>query len=197
MALYWQDITHNGASKSYEKMREIVTLHLERKLLDKNQNAMSKSLQPQGSYGAAAKGKGRGKGKGKMKGTSGGPQKGKCHVWGKKGQCPRGQDCPWVDSHTDANKPQGRGRSQTTQGEGKGGRDKSQERGKSQERTRSPSCPPPKMGSLKGTAINGEADRPPCFKFLQHNCTKGDACNFWHSSPCKFLAEGRCAAEEN
>ena len=43
MTLYWQDISQRGEQTSYQKLKNMVRNHLERKRLDKNKDAWSKS----------------------------------------------------------------------------------------------------------------------------------------------------------
>ena len=93
MALYQQDCTHRGEERSYQKLQDILRLHLEKKLLDKNKSAWSSSID-----GKAYAGKGGGK-KGGQPG--GNPRTGDCRQWRSEGKCSRGNNCPWKASHTE------------------------------------------------------------------------------------------------
>ena len=81
MALYQQDCTHRGEKKSYTKLQDILRLHLEKKLLDKNKSAWCNSLD-----GKAYPGKGGGK-KGGQPG--GNPRVGDCRQWRNEGKTQR------------------------------------------------------------------------------------------------------------
>lgn len=80
MSLYWLDITQKGESKSYEKLKSIVRLHLDKRKLERNKHALDRNhskqhLTPAGSSG----------------GGSLGPRKGDCRQWAKEGTFSRGR----------------------------------------------------------------------------------------------------------
>ena len=96
MALYQQDYTHRGEKKSYQKLKDILRLHLEKKLLDKNKHAWSNNLD-----GKAYVGKGVGKKSG-PKGEN--ARTGDCRQWRNEGKCSRGSNRPCKASHTEEKK---------------------------------------------------------------------------------------------
>ena len=128
MELYWQDITQRGEEKSYEKLKNMLRNHLERKRLDRNKDAWDKDHKTGGGGNRALAGR--------EAAPSNGPKRGDCRQWAKDGKCSRGDSCPWKGSHTEDKTGQ-RGRSPSRQkspGQGKPkgkGKEKSQERGKS------------------------------------------------------------------
>ena len=79
MALYQQDYTHRGEKKSYKKLKDILRLHLEKKLLDKNKHAWSNNLDGK----AYAGNKGGGKKNGQPDENAG---TGDCRQWRNEGK---------------------------------------------------------------------------------------------------------------
>ena len=112
MALYQQDYTQRGEKKSYQKLKDMLRVHLEKKLLDKNKNALSNNLDGK----ALAGNKGGGKKNGQ---PSDNARTGDCRQWRNEGKCSRGSNCPWKASHTDEKKG-GRDRSPSTTRKSKG-----------------------------------------------------------------------------
>ena len=123
MELYWQDITQRGEQKSYEKLKNMLRNHLERKRLDRNKDAWDKDHKTGGGGSKAFAGR--------EAAPSNGPKKGDCRQWAKDGKCSRGDKCPWKGSHTEEKKGD-RGRS-PSRGRSPG-RGKWKGTGKSQER---------------------------------------------------------------
>ena len=138
MALYQQDYTQRGEKKSYQKLRDILRVHLEKKLLDKNKNAWTNNLDGK----AFAGNKGGGKKNGQ---PSDNARTGDCRQWRNEGTCSRGSTCPWKASHTEEKKG-GRARSPSanrgkgTKGKGKGrsGGQVAGDRGRTRTREKSP-----------------------------------------------------------
>ena len=81
ISLCWQDITQRGEEKSYDKLLTILRSHIDRKRLDRNKASLDR-----GRHATPAAKPGTGKGT--------------CHQWNEKGQCSRGANCPWAESHT-------------------------------------------------------------------------------------------------
>jgi len=175
LALYQQDITQRGQPKSYDKLRQIVELHLEEQRLKRNQAALS-SRGREGYVNASKGGKSGGKGKTK----DGKPtKKGECRQWASEGKCSRKAECPWADSHTPENKC--KNKPSTSPGI-----------------VKRPKSPAPREASVgkevkpsKGKSPSGETDRPPCRNFLKGKCNNSD-CKYWHPPVCKFLKQGHC-----
>ena len=144
-----------------------------------NVNAMSKNNFP---YANSFKGGGKGKtqsgGKPHARSPSG-SRPGKCNQWLQSGQCSRGDSCPWLTSHTSSN-------AGVNAKSGKGKRNRSgspKGKGNGKKGTRSPSPPKiPKQGDIKIISPSKKTDRPPCFKYLEGNCTNAN-CDYWHL-PC-------------
>ena len=133
IALYDDNILHNGEKKSYERLCTIVRSHLSRKRLQKNQQVMRETL---GGKGLAGKGAG------------GNPKKpkrvqGDCTQFMKTGTCSRGNKCPY---NHDRSRAQPRGRTPTKD------RNKPKGGGKSRSGSR-PS---------RGTSPSGKADQKVC-----------------------------------
>ncbi len=94
MALYQQDYTQRGERKSYQKLKDILRFHLEKKLLDKNKNAWNNNIDGKAFVGGKKDG-------GNSDGQSGdGLRRRDCRQWRNEGKCSRGNQCPWRQSHT-------------------------------------------------------------------------------------------------
>ena len=93
MALYQQDITQRGEKQSYQKLKDILRYHLEKKLLDRNKNAWNhndgKGFVGKKQDGANNDGP-----------PADGLKRGDCRQWRNEGKCSRGNQCPWRGSHT-------------------------------------------------------------------------------------------------
>ena len=182
MALYKQDVLHNGAEKSYAKLLKIVTAHLEdrRKTKVREGNARSHDTGTR---------------------TFGNPVKtvpGDCRSWVNKGACPRGDDCSY--DHPESRKGIGKG----SKGKGKGkSKEKGKQRGRSTEReprtgngrsrsgSKTDGSPSRKDDKPRGKSPSGKPDRLPCTTFsATGKCSFGDKCNFWHVPLCKNLKNG-------
>ena len=80
MSLYWKDITQRGESKSYDKFVLILTLHLYKKRLKRTKAVLDRGWQRLTPAASSLKGV--------------------CNQWAEKGKCSRGENRPWVESHT-------------------------------------------------------------------------------------------------
>ena len=118
MALYPQDYTQRGEKKSYQKLKDILRLHLEKKLLDKNKSAWSNNIDGK-AYAGGKKDGGNNDSQ-----PSDGARRGDCRQWRNEGKCSRGNLCPWKHSHTPEKKG-GRARSPSRQN----GKDKGKSKG--------------------------------------------------------------------
>ena len=177
VALYKQDINHKGAERSYERLRKMVEIHLDRKNKDKISAAMSGGKNGRNATPGSTVPKKK-------------SQSGICHQWKNKGKCSRGDSCPWQSTHTEENKGQQRGRSQSR--EKKGGRQKKEKKGSDSSRGSSGSgdAKPKKM---RGKSPSGQEDRPACTKWKKGKCDKGDECNYWHTPDCtRWKNTGKC-----
>ena len=121
-----------------------------------------------------AKGKGGGKGKGKDKGK---PKKQKD---GSNPSTPRSQN-------SGKGKAGGRGK-----GKGKGGGRKGKGGTPGSSTPGTPRNVPASRNEMRGTAPNGELNRPYCHDHAKGNCTRGGECNFYHIPRCRFFLQGRC-----
>lgn len=169
LALYNQDVTQRGESRSYAKLKTMVENHLEQKRRSKNRDDMRP-------------------GRAKTLASAGGDlqrksKQGECRTFVKTGNCPRGEDCPW-DHPSDVN-PRGRSPKRGNSPKGKGG-GKTPKRGNTPKQGNSPRPRSPSRGS-------DQSDKPPPCKFyLQGKCSKGKGCTDWHSPLCRFHKGGNC-----
>ena len=163
LALYNQDVTQRGESRSYSKLKTMVETHLEQKRRSKNRDDM----RPGRAKGLASAG-------GDLQRKS---KQGECRTFVKSGNCPRGDDCPW--DHPSGIGPRGRSPKRGSSPKGKG-------KGKTPKRGNTPRPRSTSRGS-------DQSDRPPPCKFyLQGKCSKGKGCTDWHSPLCRFHKGGNC-----
>ena len=137
------------------------------------------------------------------------PRTGDCHSWMTKGECSRGTSCPWAASHTPEKRGIRRGRqyrpssrtgSRASSSEPRhSSRHSSLRSGSGSRKSQSPSmaqhqtkCP------TKGTSPSGRKDSRLCRDYLEHRCTRGKLCNFYHPKLCnEFESTGKCSRGEN
>jgi hypothetical protein len=137
-----------------------------------------------------------GKGSGRRGKTPDGGKKkqGDCFGWINKGNCYKGDDCPF--EHDDSKKGSGK----SSRKNSRDGKKSSDGRGRSNSRNpkdkRSPSPSRPKTGQKyrgpTGTSPSGKEKREPCKNWLKGTCDKGKKCDFWHTGNCKHFAQGKC-----
>ena len=170
LALYRQDVTQKGETKSYQKLYSMVEVHLEEsrkkknKQQEDNQEGRGRSATP-GNQPKSPKVK-----------------KGDCRQFLKHGTCDRGDDCPWNHDVEKANERRG------AKGKGKKGKNRSRESSvESEIAKRQPS---------RGKSPSGEEDRPACREWMKGPCTKGKECNFWHPFGCMHFRRGKCKLGE-
>ena len=181
LALYWQDITQRKEPKDYKKLKFIVKNFLEEQLLKRNQAAMTSK------NSLVHPSKGGGKGDEPVIARTG-----VCRKLKKTGKCAAGSNCPWAASHTQANKPAPRERSPEKDRDRSPGRPRGRSptnrTGKERDKTKSPPAP-----RKRGKSPSGEADRPPCFRYLKGQCTDAE-CKYWHPPACReFKKDGKCS----
>jgi len=197
MALINQDVTQRGEKRSYDRLYQMVLLHIEHKNKVKNRNDLASKS---GRFGAPATDP--------QKASKG--KKGDCRQYIKKGSCSRGDECPFIHDDDKANARRGRPRQRTTprkdrkdsrsskssRGNSSGSQSSSKSRksGGGKPRYASPGRPADNKKKLTGTSPSGKKDRPPCRQHQQGKCSRGKECDYWHTPPCRFHKQGTCRA---
>ena len=124
-----------------------------------------------------------------------------CWQWRSRGNCSKGDSCPYVLDHTEEN----RGRKPSG---GRTSRNRSGGNSNSPHGTRRTGSPFPNRRSRstsrdshekrrikqpsRGTSPSGKHDQPLCRDFANGHCPRGKKCDFWHPGPCRYFKQGRC-----
>ena len=199
---YEEDVTMNGQPRDYQKLRKIVEICLHAQKLKANNRKYAngsdtKTAAPVGPSADQRRKSPSGKGSGKRGKTPDGGKKkqGDCFGWINKGNCYKGDDCPF--EHDKSKKGSGKSSRKNSRDDKKSSKD---DRGRSSSRhpkdKRSPSPSRPKTGQKyrgpTGTSPSGKEKREPCKMWLKSTCDKGKHCDFWHTGPCNKYAAGKC-----
>ena len=197
---YDDDVTMNGEPRDLDRLKKIVRVSIQQKKLKANNQKYAlgseqRSATPVGPRAdqrhKSPSGKGSGKERRGKTPDSAKKSQSDCYAWVKKGNCFRGDECPY--DHDQSKKGSGRGRSRETsrdkgKAKGKGDGKKSSGRDKSPGRPRTGK----EYSGPKGTAPSGKKDCQPCKNWLKGTCSGKDKCNFWHTPLCHKYAEGSC-----
>ena len=206
-AIYTRDVLMGNREKSYTYLYDLLKKFLEHARMEQVRNAHLRS---------------RSGGKGippLLLGTqTESPPKGGrcCFEWARTGKCRKGNACPYSMYHTpelagsQAGKAGGKGKKgKKGKGKGKGKKGKGGNDGWSSNRSSNggsradsparggsssgtPGTPRNNRRNYRGTAPNGQKNRPICNDYMKGACTRGSACSYTHPATCKFFRNGTC-----
>ena len=190
LQMYEYEHQHKGGPKDYKSLLQLARNHIANRHADKIANQMRGATRSLSVNTVAA---------------NGAKQKGDCNQWTGKGQCSRGDRCPYLHDSSKKGNPRTARSPSPKKGKGKG-KSKQSTTPKGTPRDSYPSnrnsSNPPRKGrpydpsktraESRGRSPSGERNRPPCENWIQGKCKKGRECNYWHVGVCKFWRQGKC-----